>query len=318
MTKLAAVFLIPALALTSAANAQTPPAPLTPVTSADIPVPPKAGFARFESPTRLAADELGRIFVTDYDQKTVSIIDPANMRVHTKFPIGGHVTGVAVAAGRVYAGNESLHRIEIYDESGRFIGVLGGEEETVADPADLAIDHARNLLFAVDGAAKCIKVFLLSGDGTLIATISGPGTGNDLLQHPTGLTIDPVAQEVYVSDFGDIENDVQPRVAVFGYDGAYHASISGSQGAQGYSFSKPQGLAIGESGHVFVADAWLGRVVVMDRNTGAQVTTIGEFGALRGQLRLPLDILILGEKRDLYVTASMDHKVEVFAEGGKH
>ncbi len=293
------------LALSTAASAQPT---LTPVPA----------FQRFEAPTRLAADELGRVFVTDYDQKSVTILDPVKLKVLSKFPIAGNVTGLAVAAGRIYVGNETLHRIEIYDESGKLTGVLGGEAETVADPSDLAIDHAKSLLFAVDGGAKCIKVFTLSGDGTLIATIAGGGTGDNFLQHPTGLTIDPAAEEVYVSDYGDIENDVEPRVAVFGYDGGYRGSISGSHGAQGYYFSKPQGIAIGETGHVFVADAWLGRVVVMDRATGGQVTTIGEYGALRGQLRLPLDILILGENRDLYVTGSMDHKVEFFAEGGKH
>lgn len=306
MRKLVAVPIALTLLLSGAAGAQLA-----------HPAGPAVTLQKFQSPTRLAADESGRLFVADYDQKSVIRVDPADLSIISKFPVGGSVTGLAACGGRLYVGNETLKRIEIYDQAGSFLGLLAGDGGVVSDPADLAVDPGRDLMFAIDGGAKAVKMFSILGDGVLLGTISGPGTADELLQHPTGLAVDPAAQEVFVSDYGDIENDVQPRVAIFGYDGSYRGSVSGSGGTQGYYFSKPQGVAVGESGHVFVADAWLGRVAVMDRATGAQLSTLGEYGPRAGQLRLPLDILILGPTRDLYVTSNLTRRVEIFAEGGK-
>lgn len=283
--------------------------------------PASAQFGRplllqwFDTPTRIAADDSGRMFVTDYDRKSVIRIDPTDRRYLSSIRVEGKVTGLAAHGGKVYVGNESLDRIDMFDVSGAYLGQFGGVG--VTDPTELAVDGEHDRLFAVDTGAKCVRVFSLGGSGTLVATISGPGLANHLLQHPTGLAVDAAAQEIYIADGGDIDNLIEPRVIIFGYDGAYHGMISGNGGTQGYFFSKPQGIAIGDSGHVFIVDAFLGRVAVMDRATGEQVATIGEFGQRPGELRLPLDVLIYGENKDLYITSNQTRRVEVIAEGGK-
>lgn len=283
--------------------------------------PASAQFGRplllqwFDTPTRITADDSGRMFVTDYDRKSVIRIDPTDRRYLSSIKVEGKVTGLAAHGGKVYVGNESLDRIDMFEDSGAYLGQFGGVG--VTDPTELAVDGEHDRLFAVDTGAKCVRVFSLGGSGTLVATISGPGLANHLLQHPTGLAVDAAAQEIYVADGGDIDNLIEPRVIIFGYDGAYHGMISGNGGTQGYFFSKPQGIALGDSGHVFVVDAFLGRVAVMDRATGEQVATIGEFGQRPGELRLPLDVLIYGENKDLYITSNQTRRVEVIVEGGK-
>lgn len=295
----------------SAATAQIDAPPLSKMSPSVTPAPV------LHSPVRAAEGAGGMVFVSDYEGRCIARYSPVAGRVVSTIEVGGKPTGVATLGTRVYVGNETTGGIEVYHTDGWFIEFLGGEDQFVLDPTDLAIDPTLNLLFAVDGEAKEIKVFGLEEGGTLIRTISGPGLEDHLLQHPTGIALDPVTGELYVADYGEIEEGVDPRVIVFGYDGSFHGSISGNAGAHGYYFSKPQGLAIGETGHVFVVDGWLGRVEVMDRATGAEVTRIGEFGTQRGQLRLPLDPIILGPNRDLYVTSNLTNRVVMFPEGGQ-
>lgn len=270
-----------------------------------------------ESPTRIALEPGGMMLVSDYYGRCIARYSPRAGRVVATIPVGGKPTGIAASGDRIYVGNETTGGIEVYHADGYFMGFLGGDEQFVLDPTDLAIDAEAGLLFAVDGEADEVKVFSLAGDGLLVGTISGPGLEEHHLQNPTGIALDPSAAEVYVADYGEIEDGADPRVLVFGYDGSYHGSISGDAGTHGYFFSKPQGLAIGPSGHVFVVDGWLGRVVVMDRATGSEVARLGRFGSKPTDLRLPLDAVIYGPGLDLYVTSNLTRRVVRFDEGGQ-
>lgn len=287
------------------------------VAQAQVAVPVPVRKSVVTSPVRMAVTADGLLLVSDYDQQAVFTLDPGTRKIISVLPVGGRVTGVAASGERVFVGNETTGGIEIYDANSGFSGFLGGDQQFVLNPTDLTIDESADLLFALDGEDRNIKVFSLAGEGALVQTIAGPGMEEHLLQHPTGIAIDAAAQEIYVTDYGEIDQGVDPRVLIFGYDGVYRQSVSGNDGAQGFFFSKPQGIAIGETGHIFVADAWLGRVAVMDRATGEEVGRLGQFGQKRGQLRMPLDLLIFGPDRDLFVTSNLTGRVEVFHKGGQ-
>lgn len=273
---------------------------------------------RLESPARIAATPDGKLIVSDYGQKAIAIVDPVHLSVISVIPTNGRVTGIATTNDRIYVGNQATGGIEIYSRAGTLLGFLGGAEQYILDARDLAIDRANNRLYAIDGIEKSVKVFDLAGDGTLVQTIAGPGLLEEQLQNPTGLALNFATSEVYISDFGEIEEEVDPRVLIFGLDGTFHESITGNGGAQGFFFSKPQGLAIGETGHVFVVDSFLGQVIVMDRATGEVVTRIGEHGSETGQLRLPVDVVIFGDNRDLMVLSNRNRRVELFPGGGQN
>jgi len=84
----------------------------------------------------------------------------------------------------------------------------------------------------------------------------------------------------------------------------------------GSRFSRPQGLAVDDSGHVYVVDCFSGEVLVFDRFTGKLLKTVGSYGTNPGQLRLPLDLVVSQRSRDIYVTNNQMKRIEVFKEGG--
>jgi hypothetical protein len=269
-----------------------------------------------QSPTRVAATPEGDVLVTDYRRQRVFVLRSESLASVSEFPVAGRPLAVGAYANRIYVGNETTRSIEVYDRAGQLLGTLGSGRAAVAQATDLAIDETLDLLFAVDGEAKEVAVFSLA-NGQRVGTVSGPGTTVSTLQNPTGIALDTRSREVLVSDYGDLGPGQAPRVLVFGYDGSYRASILGDGGPTGQYFGRPQGLALGSNPtHLFVVDCWRGEVVVMDRQTGLLVGTLGSYGKGPGQLLLPMDAAIVGPAMDLYVVSNRTQRLEIFAEGG--
>jgi DNA-binding beta-propeller fold protein YncE len=84
----------------------------------------------------------------------------------------------------------------------------------------------------------------------------------------------------------------------------------------GTRFSRPQGLAVDESGHVFMVDCYSGEIMVFDRYNGNTLKTMAGYGTDPGQLRLPLDIVIDPGTNDIYVTHNRAARIELFKNGG--
>ncbi len=116
-----------------------------------------------------------------------------------------------------------------------------------------------------------------------------------------------------MSDYGDPSGsfgvNIPARVQIFDYDARDLGGISGT-------FSRPQGLAVDGSGHIFLADAFRGVVLVFDRATGSELKILGGFGSGPGQLFLPWDVVIDGTSKDVFVTSNRPGRVEVFRGGG--
>jgi DNA-binding beta-propeller fold protein YncE len=273
---------------------------------------------RLHTPTRATVDAAGHLLVTDYRLRRVCRVGSDGCTIIGGFKVSGLPTAIGAVDTRVFVGLEDARRVAIHAPGGLELGTLGGAGFEVGDPRDLVIDPQLQRLYVVDGLAKEVKVFDISTpEGTLVGTIGGPGTASSTFQHPTGITLDPVAQEVLVSDFGPMAAGADPRVIVFGVDGSYRGYISGDGGPTGQWFGRPQGLAIGPSGHLFVVDSWRGEVIVMDRVTGDGVANIGGYGKKPGQMRLPLDVVMHGPDQDLWVTSASNRRVQKYPAGGQ-
>jgi DNA-binding beta-propeller fold protein YncE len=271
-----------------------------------------------ETPVRAALAPDGRVMVTDYTLKKVCTLAEDGRTILESFDVPGLPTALGVSGNRIYVGNESARRVEIYTLDGQSLGTLGGAGFLVEDPRDLAIDEVSQRLYVVDGLAGEVKVFdLTAPQGALVATIGGPGETSVDFQNPTGIALDPLTQEVYVGDFGGMDATTKPRVLVFGHDGTYRKTIAGSGGPTGQYFARPQGMLIGSSGHLYIVDSWRGQVIVMDRATGEQVASLGEYGRGEGKLLLPLDAVVRGPGEDLWVTSASSRRVQRFEQGGQ-
>jgi DNA-binding beta-propeller fold protein YncE len=277
---------------------------VTAVSSDKLKVPP------MRQPVRIASSSEGDIFVSDYTQGQIYTLD-SDLNTKKAFAVSGRPLGISWAKGKVFVGNESTHRVEVYNRNGKLLYELGAE---VASPTDIAIDDARGLVFVVDGQERVVKVFDTSG--AHITDIPKAGVPQDILLNPTGIAVDTERSEVVVSDFGDPLNSVPAAIKVYDYDGIFRFSISGDAVQRNYLFSRPQGIALDTVGNFYVVDSMLGKVLAFDRNTRLGIKSLGSFGTGSGELKLPLDVIIDETNGDVLVTNTRNGRVEVFGGGG--
>jgi tripartite motif-containing protein 71 len=270
----------------------------------------KPGVQQLHSPIRLTMTPEGNLLVSDYQLGMIVTVDHKSLKTTGWFPVEGRPLGVAYARGHIYVGNASKKCVEVYARGGKKLYQLNGE---IKQPTDIDIDEKKGLALVVDAEQKNVKVFNLQGDFIL----SFPGLDPNNLVNPTGITLDPDAKEVFVSDYGDITKYIYPRIQIFDYDGNLVYTIPGKKGMFGMRFSRPQGLAVDDSGHVFMLDCYSGEIMVFDRYNGNTLKTMAGYGTDPGQLRLPLDIVMNPSSKDLYVTNNRSATIEIFVKGGE-
>ncbi len=271
---------------------------------------PAVSLGSLQSPLRLTAVP-GGLLVTDSRLRMVLQVDPTTLTYGRGIYIGGKPLGVAYWDRFIYVGNATRRTIEVYHGQGGGLLYDFGPG-VVTHPSDIAVDQEEARIFVVDGAAKSVKVFTPSGE--MVRTISGPGSASDRLANPIAVAVDAVRQEVLVSDYGTLGPNGHASVKIFGYDGSFKVEISGAgncgSGGCADGFSRPQGLAIGHDGRIYLADALLAKVLVFDRSTLARVGEIGD----RSFARLPTDLAV-GVAGDLFIVGNGSRAVRVIRRG---
>ena len=102
--------------------------------------------------------------------------------------------------GNVYASDEWIHCITIFDKDGNFLdkwGIPGAMDGELNRPAGIIFDSEDNLLIA-DSANN--RVQKLSKDGTFLAKFGIGGSGEGQFNLPWGITIDSQGG-IYVADW---------------------------------------------------------------------------------------------------------------------
>jgi hypothetical protein len=271
-----------------------------------------------DDPTRLALAENGKLYVVDRRLSRVLEVQAKNdeLRIGEALAVPGTPGGIEAVGSRLVVGNRSTHSVDVYGPSGKWLYSIGGPG-AVSDPREMAADAEADRIFVLDGAERVIKVFQFS-TGTRLADISQPGIGGFDLVQPMDIAVDAERMEILVSDYGyPFTGGSPPSIKIFGYDGSNVKIIVGKTGSYGGGkFSRPQGLAVNQSGHIFVVDAAAGEVVVLDRVTENVVRTLGGSGTGPNDLWLPLDVVV-DRNLDVFVTNNRMQRVQRFVAGGQ-
>ncbi|HIF42604.1 MAG TPA: 6-bladed beta-propeller [Dehalococcoidia bacterium] len=167
--------------------------------------------------------------------------------------------------GNVFASDDFLNRISIFDKEGTFLsswGEVGSGEGELAGPSGIAFDGDDNLL-VVDSANNRIQKF--TKEGAFLGGFGQPGNGDGEFNLPWGICVDR-AGDVYVADW---KNN---RVQSFDADGNFKVMFEGNDNGVG-DLHGPTGVAVDSEGDVYITD-WGNHRVQVFGSDGHFVTTL--------------------------------------------
>lgn len=263
--------------------------------------------ARFSSPTGLAVDTSGNVYVADTNNHTIRKITPEGVvTTLAGFPRQfGSVDGsgsnarfsypgdVAVSSsGNVYVADTSNQLIRAITPQGLVstyagnAGLAGADDGTVSEatfnnPNSLAIDGSGTLYVADTNSHTIRKITIAGTVSTLAGSAGNPGSANGTgaaarFLLPFGLTVD-ASGTVYVADS---RNHTLRKITSGGVVTTV-AGVAGSPGstdgevALSQRFNMPNAVAVDASGNLFVADS-SNHTIRKITSTGAVTTFAGK------------------------------------------
>jgi len=243
--------------------------------------------ARFYSPSDVAADSAGNVYVADASNETIRKVTSAGTvttlaglagvpgsadGAGTSARFGG-VLGVAVdGAGAVYVadtGNFTIRKISPAGVVNTLAGLAGsagkadgtGPDAAFWNPFGLAVDNAGNV-FVADTFNQTIRKVTPAGAVTTLAGLAGTagvadGTGSAArFYYPSGVATDN-AGNVFVADtFNQTIRQVTPDGAVTTLAGQALAIGSADGSGSAARFNYPRGVAVDALGNLYIADTF--------------------------------------------------------------
>jgi hypothetical protein len=210
-----------------------------------------SGNGQFITPSAIALDASGNIYVTDY----------------------GTVNGIN---GIHYA------RVEKFNPNGHFLSQFGaygtGNGQLIA-PTTIAVDPSGNIYVGDNGSTSFTampRVEKFDSQGNFLLQFGAYGTGNGQFNVVADLTTDS-AGNVYIADnsYGITGPTISHRIEKFNAQGNYLSQLGTAQ------LLGPVAVAVDNAGNVFVAD--LRQVVYKFDSGGNLLAQIGAQGTGNGQ-----------------------------------
>ena len=143
----------------------------------------------FNSPTNLDVSTHGEVYVTDYDNNRVRILNSSlqHLRNLTEQPIKWPLD-IKLTADEVYVLCMNNPCVQVFSNMGERLRSLvsRGEQMQVSDPWFFHLDGEGNIIIS-DYATHQIKIF--SKEGNRIRTIGEQGQQPGMFYQPTGLAL---------------------------------------------------------------------------------------------------------------------------------
>lgn len=265
---------------------------------------PDAMRTVLQRPVAGAADDSGRIYVTDASRQAVFVFDEkaGELLVWDRAQgLTGFASPVGVASGpngQLYVADAELGFVARLDRSGNPVGAIG--KGVLKRPSGLARDPEQKLLYVADTYAHDVKVF--DDEGRLVQLIGRRGESSGEFNYPTHVAF--ARGELYVTD------TLNSRVQVFAAGGEVLDRKFGARGLYVGNLVRPKGVAVDNEGHVYVVESYYDHLLVFDRQ-GEYLLPIGGTGQETGRFFLPAGVWVDGRNR-VYVADMFNGRVMVF------
>ncbi len=268
------------------------------------------GSTLFDRPVAVAVNDQGMIYVADYANNRIVVLDPVGRYVAAWGGQGSadgqfnYPSGIAFDShGNVYVVDRGNHRIQKFDANGSYLaqwGTRGNGDGQFLNPSGIAIAY-NDILYVADRDNRRIQRFDLKGN--FLSEWGRYGNGDGQFYLPYGLAIDTQGH-VYVTD------SELHRVQKFDADGAF-ISKWGTQGTGNGQFRYPFSIAVDNgNGHLYVPDAQNNRIQKFDLE-GNYVSQWGSTGSGDGQFDFPNSVAI-DNNGSVYVTEVGNNQVQKF------
>jgi tripartite motif-containing protein 71 len=262
-----------------------------------------SGNGQFYNPSGIIVDSAGNVYVADTNNNRIQKFSSNGTYLLQWGSRGSgpgqflNPTSMALdSAGNIYVVDSGNNRIEVFTNQGTYVTTFGEAGAAVA------IDRTGNVYLTVNSS---IQKFT-SGGIYLSQYGGGQGTGNDQFMDPTGIAIDNLGN-VFVVDY------VNNCVEKFDNNGTYLTQWGGSVGSDSRGNGQlflPTGIAVDNSGNVFVADTDNQRIQMFS-NEGTYITQFGDDGGT-AQLYAPRDVAI-DNQGNAYVADSGNNRIVEFS-----
>jgi len=224
--------------------------------------------ARFDTPTGIAIDSRGILYVADAGNDRIRQISPTGVVTTLAGSTQGFADGQGAAAafhtpyalavgltGFLYVADAGNNRVCRISPDGLVV-TLAGSLSGFNRPTGIAVDAADNV-YVADSNNNCIRLISAKGSvSTLAGSTSGFADGPGVtarFNHPTSLAIN-AAGTLYVGEQGNNRvRIIGPGGEVSTLAGSGIATFANGIGQQA-GFSLPMGLALDATGVLYVAD----------------------------------------------------------------
>jgi tripartite motif-containing protein 71 len=188
--------------------------------------------------------------------------------------------GIAVdSSGNVYVADTQNQRVQKFDYSGNYLSEIAG----IGYPLDVAVDASGNVYIA-DGSNN--QILKYDSSFTHTASLGSSGNGDYQFQTPSGVTLDPSDQYLYVVDNGNC------RIMKFDTSLANPGSYLkqwGKLGTEHGQFNGPVKLAADLFGSLYVTDSGNNRIQKFNSSVD-YVSMWGSKGSGAGEFDGPMGI----------------------------